>query len=298
MKMRKWLPLVLAAGFATLSLAGCGGSEQENLSEVENNPQFDYRLGYDVTALGEPDENVVVDGVLDDEVWQDKAFYSSGFNEDTTGDQYAHYRMTAFPTEKGVWIGAEAKDTNIRRYNDYGSFAPERNTGWELYFFCLPHGADQNKTQPVSIRQCFHVDVNGNVLSTTSMSALAAVHLDGEPNSGETVGASFEMFIPYSALRIDTTEGTPEYFNILPIYRAFLPGTTTISRTNLWPFPWIYTPAFYRFDADGYTSEDAPDATVGDAPSGFAKSANWDVSRESEKIVESRSEERRVGKEC
>ena len=80
MKMRKWLPLVLAAGFATLSLAGCGGSEQENLSEVENNPQFNYRLGYDVTALGEPDENVVVDGVLDDEVWQDKAFYSSGFN--------------------------------------------------------------------------------------------------------------------------------------------------------------------------------------------------------------------------
>ena len=67
-----------------------------------------------------------------------------------------------------------------------------------------------------------------------------------------------------------------------------MPGNSTISRTNLWPFPWIYTPAFYRFDADGYTSADAPDAIVGDAPSGFAKSANWDVSRESEKIVESK----------
>ena len=59
MKMRKWLPLVLAAGFAALSLAGCGGSEEENLSEAENNPQFNYRLGYDVTALGEPDKRYV-----------------------------------------------------------------------------------------------------------------------------------------------------------------------------------------------------------------------------------------------
>ena len=75
---------------------------------------------------------------------------------------------------------------------------------------------------------------------------------------------------------------------MLPIYRTYLPGSSMATRMSLNPFPWIYTPGYYRFDQNGYQNADAEGAVVGDMPSGFAKSANWDVSRESEGIVESK----------
>ena len=283
--MKRGIALAAACCMMLLPLAGC--SQEANFYDAENTVGNNYRGNYDSETEGGWPEEIVIDGKLDEEIWQNKSYYTCGYAEDPE-NLYATYRLTAFPGETGVFIGGQSYDTDMRRTDSYGSFAPDYNTGWEIYFFCLDKGTDQNTAQPTIVREYVMVDVNGNIVFMTGLRGAGEVYVEGELGSGETVGMSFELFIPYSELGVNTENGTPDVFNMLPIYRTYLPGSSMATRMSLNPFPWIYTPGYYRFDQDGYQNADAEDAMVGDMPSGFAKSANWDVSRESERIVESK----------
>lgn len=283
--MKRVITLGVAGCMLLLALAGC--APEAPVYDAENSVLEDYRGNYDIASEGGWSEDITIDGKLDEEIWQTKSYYTCGFAEDPD-NQYATYRLTAFPGETGVFIGGQSYDTDMRRTDSYGSFAPDYNTGWEIYFFCLEKGTDQNQLQPTIIRDFVMVDVNGNIVFMTGLRGAGEVYVEGEPGSGDTVGMSFELFIPYTELGVDTEAGIPDVFNMLPIYRTYLPGSSMATRMSLNPFPWIYSPGYYRFDKDGYQNADAEGAVVGDMKSGFAKSANWDVSRESERIVESK----------
>ena len=283
--MKRGIALAAACCMMLLPLAGC--SQEATVYDAENTVDNDYRGNYDPETEGSWTEDIVIDGKLDDELWQNKSYYTCGYAEDPE-NLYATYRLTAFPGETGVFIGGQSYDTDIRRTDSYGSFAPDYNTGWEIYFFCLEKGTDQTIEQPTVIRDYVMVDANGSIVFMTGLRGAGEVYVEGEIGSGETGGMSFELFIPYTELGVSTENGTPDVFNMLPIYRTYLPGSSMATRMSLNPFPWIYTPGYYRFDQNGYQNADAEGAVVGDMPSGFAKSANWDVSRESEGIVESK----------
>ena len=280
--------IALAAACCMLALPFAGCTQEATVYDAENTVSEDYRGNYDPETEGGWTEDIVIDGKLDEEIWSTKSYYTCGYADDSA-NQSATYRLTAFPGETGVFIGAQSYDTDMRSVDSYGSFTPDRNTGWEIYFFCLEKGTDQNIAQPTIIREYVIIDVNGNIVFMTGLRGAGEVYVEGELGSGETTGMSFELFIPYTELGVSTESGVPDVFNMLPIYRTFRVGAgVSASRMSLDPFPWIYTPGYYRFDENGYQNADAEGAVVGDMPSGFAKSANWDVSRESERIVESK----------
>lgn len=281
--MKKSMTLAAALTFCLFGFSACGA---KTLSSEKSYAPI-YRGAFGAYSEEVSDEKISIDGNITQEEYAGKKWYSCGYAEDTS-NVYARHEITAFPSETGIYIAGKSYDNNIKNCDSFGSFAPDYNTGWELYFFCLKKGADQNEAQPTVIREQLMIDVNGNVVFATGLRGESAVKVDGEINSGETTGASFEVFIPYSELDIDVTEGIPEYVNILSEYRGFLPGSSTVTVMRLAQFPWIYTPAYYRFGINGYESADDENAVVGDQKSGFAKSANWDVSREREGIVESK----------
>ncbi len=277
--------MAFAALFTSCLISFSAGGAQPLPAEKTYEP--DYRGAFGAYPDEVSDAAITIDGEISEEEYAGKKWYSCGYAEDTE-NLYAHHEITAFPSATGVYIAGRSYDNNIKNSDSFGSFAPDYNTGWELYFFCLNKGADQNEAQPTVIREQLMIDVNGNVVFATGLRGESAVKVDGVINSGETTGASFEVFIPYTELNVDVSGGIPDYVNILPEYRGFLPGSATVTVMRLLQFPWIYTPAYYRFGVDGYESADADNAIVGDQKSGFAKSANWDVSRESERIVESK----------
>jgi len=281
--MKKKTALALALFTCLTVFSACGTKTLPS----EKTYEPDYRGAFGAYAEEKSDNEIVIDGVIGKDEYTGKNWYSCGYAEDVD-NIYARHELTAFPSATGIYIAGRSYDNNIKRVDSFGSFAPDYNTGWELYFFCLKKGSDQNLAQPTVIREQLMIDVNGNVVFATGLRGECAVKVDGEINSGETTGASFEVFIPYSELNVDVTDGIPDYVNILPEYRGFLPGASTVTVMRLSQFPWIYTPAYYRFGKNGYESADAENAVVGDQKSGFAKSANWDISRESERIVESK----------
>ena len=265
--MKRGIALAAACCMMLLPLAGC--SQEATIYDAENTVDNDYRGNYDPETEGGWTEDIVIDGKLDEELWQNKSYYTCGYAEDPE-NLYATYRLTAFPGETGVFIGGQSYDTDIRRTDSYGSFAPDYNTGWEIYFFCLEKGTDQTIEQPTVIRDFVMVDANGSIVFMTGLRGAGEVYVEGEIGSGETVGMSFELFIPYTELGVSTENGTPDVFNMLPIYRTYLPGSSMATRMSLNPFPWIYTPGYYRFDQNGYQNADAEGAVVGDMRSGFA----------------------------
>lgn len=289
--MKRAIAFAAACCLMLLPFAGCSGKAETTVYDAENTVSENFRGCYDPETEGGWTESVTLDGKLDEDIWRDKSFFTCGFAEDVD-NLYATYRLTAFPGETGVFIGGQSYDTNMRRVDSYGSFAPDYNTGWEIYFFCLEKGANQNTAQPTVKREYVIVDVNGNIVFMTGLRGAGEVYAEGELGSGETVGMSFELFIPYTELGVGVENGVPDVFNMLPIYRTYLSGSDVATRMSINPFPWIYTPGYYRFDANGYQNADAEGAVVGDMPSGMSKSANWDVSRESERIVESRGAQR------
>lgn len=266
------LAVLLVTGGILLYLYMTG----EHYAKAENTYEPDYHS----YCLAKEDPDIVIDGVLDEKAWENLHWFTHTFVANSSGTMPV-YKVTAFPTEYGVYVASVAEDANLT-YN--GCLANSVNTNWSLSFAAWNAG-DTNKAG-VQYTKAINVDLGQNIMSAYT-NVDRAVVVDGILNSGDTKSATLEMFIPWSVLEIDTTKGIPECVGILPKYCAVLDGDSSVTTTDTTLIDANCTKDYYMFDKNGYTAEDAKDAVLGDTKYGYAKTASWDVSNESEGVVRS-----------
>ncbi len=273
--------IIAAAAVCVLLLAGgvtawclISGNRGERIAKAENHYETDYHS----YCTYEHDPDMKIDGVLDEAMWQGKKWYTNTYLDNVNG-QRPVLHVTGFPTEKGVYIASLVEDTNLR---DNGERAPLANSNWEFHVSADNVGEDRSS----SALYCtsYNIDMKGENFGINP-NFDRAVKVEGELNSENTTSATLEMFIPWESLGVDISLGVPTSFRLRPSYRAVLPDVGN------WPLN--VTPGnnqnrdFYVFTAEGYVNADREGAVLGDSAVGFAKTANWDVSREAEGIVQS-----------
>lgn len=248
--------------------------------EVIAKTEHTYEAEYQSYCTYEHDPDIQIDGVLDESVWEGKSWFSNTYLANVQ-DNMPRIKVTGFTTDRGIYIASIAEDSNL--VND-GQRSPKRNSNWEFYI--TADNVGEEKVGDGLYRYQFNIDMRGDAY-TFYTNFDRAVVVDGELNSGNTKSATLEMFIPWETVDIDTSKGVPDTFRIMPLYRAVFEGQTETAWMSLAQSNHLGTKDFYLFGKDGYTNIDRENAVLGDTKFGFAKTANWDVSKEAEGIVQS-----------
>ncbi len=283
---KKYLLLSLLAIGSCCVAVGCGESKPVPDAGQAYTPDYTHRYEAPTT------DGVVLDGRLDESFWQGKAYFEQGFLSDANGT-LPRMKITAVPKETGVYIGSIIYDTNVTTYNEDGAYALNKTTNWEIDFLNLAKGEDPRLIsfgQTELRRRSMIVDAHGSFLlqnegsfPNPGMYGAGKVYIEGEANGGNTEYISMEAFLPYESIGVDTTEGAPDKFYLLPTFRSVFPNSATVSRSQLGSFyPWAYATAFYAFDENGYTQATKEDSVLGNTLSGYPKTAGWDMRKESE----------------
>ena len=249
---------------------------KEKIAKAEN--QYDKK--YDSYCTYPHAEEIQIDGVLEEACWQDKKWFHNTYLSNTEGNM-PEFKMTSYVDEYGIYIAMVSQDTNL---SSDGQRHNEKNTNFELYLVGKDVGAALENDTVYSIQ--LNIDMYGECNSYVNNFA-RAILTDGEINSGETTSATLELFMPWETLGVDKTKGIPTKFYAMPAYYAVLTGQDRGSIMKPVWFPYKLVTDYYVFDKDGYINADAKDAVAGDAKFGQAKTANWDISQESEGILHS-----------
>jgi len=264
--------IVLIAGICALLIFG----QQEVIAEAG----YNYEKEYHSYCTYPHDDTIAIDGVLDENCWQNKNWFTNTYLSNTE-ENMPVFDMTSYIDDYGIYIAAVAKDNNI--ICD-GQRNKTLNTNFELYITVENVGEDLPSDYVNTV--VFNIDMNGD-LNSRITNVDRAVVVEGEINSGATESATLEMFIPWESLNIDKTKGIPDKFYCCPSYLASLTGSTLTSVMKPVWFPYQLPKDSYIFNADGYTLVDKEGAVVGDSKFGHAKTANWDLSKEAEGIIRS-----------
>ncbi len=273
---KKMISLVcILSVLLTVALSGCSGNTEVAPAENTYDKQYSF-------STYEQSPDIRIDGVLNEEVWQGKQWFSNTFLSNATGNMPV-LELTGFPTEYGVYIASVVYDQNL---TSDGERHPGTNSNWELYISACnvgddPFSAEHNGNW--GIRRIY-VDLYG-ASNTFHNNIDRAVVVEGELNTGMSTKATLELFVPWEVLGVDVSKGIPETFGVLPCYRAVL----QMGGSTSWMAPIDgsinKTTAHYYFDANGYTAADKEGNIVGDGSYGYAKSKGWDLSQVDSGIV-------------
>ena len=274
--------IVLCIVFATLLISGgvvtfllLSNKDNEVIAKAENS----YNPEYISVSKYEQHPDIVIDGVLEEDCWQDKKWFENTFYHNVN-DTLPRVSYTAFPTEFGAYVAAFVEDTNLVSNGQRGG----SNSAFTFTIGAYSVGeefAEDGGLGNIGLT----IDMRGE-MSGYNTNIERAVKVDGELNSGDTKKAVLEVFIPWNFLFIDLEKGIPTEVYMLPRYNAVLPGSSSASTISPMS-PRGNTIIYYRFDASGYTQGDAENAVVGDSIFGNVKDATWDISKEAEGIIQS-----------
>lgn len=277
--MKRSVKMIFAGVMAALAcltlFVGC--TPEEAIAPVENW----YSKDYEGFCTRPQDPRMTIDGVLDEELWQGKAWFTNAFMHDING-VYPKFKVTGFPTEYGIYVAAVTDDTNIMCN---GERATAIQSVFQFEVTADPVG--EYRVNDGLYKTKYNFDMRGDVY-TRNPNVDREVVVNGEINSGNTQGATLEFFIAWEDMNIDISKGVPEEFRMQCTYLACLPGRDGLNYDMVsTSYTSILTRDFFRFGKDGYATADAEGAKVGDSYLGNNKTANWDISKEAEGIVQS-----------
>ena len=267
---------ILLIGVGALIFYLLSNKDKEVIAAAENS----YVPEYLSDSFYEQHPDIVVDGVLEEDCWQNKKWFKNTFYHNVNG-MLPRVSYTAFPTEYGVYVAAVAEDTNLV-YN--GQRSPSGNSSFDFTVGVYNVGEKFEEDGGLG-NQSLLIDMSGEKMGYNT-NVVVAVTVEGELNSGNTKGAKMEVFIPWQLFDIDLGKGIPTEIYMMPNYQSVLPGSSATSAIRPM-MPNGTTIIYYCFDADGYAQEDAEHAVVGDSVLGNVKDATWDISKESEGIIQS-----------
>lgn len=189
-------------------------------------PENDYLVTYRSDWQGENDEDIQIDGSLDEACWSNKKWYTTCAPYAQVGDD-AWLETTAFTTKYGLYVAAILHDQNI--VGD-GEFNVTQATCLE-YFYTFREADGKLYNTAYYNRGLFYMDALGNYC-TEGARMKRAVQVDGEIGSGNTNSATFEIFIPWEQTSVEVTDDWyPQEVYILPGCRIVEKGSTDFTCT-------------------------------------------------------------------
>ncbi len=243
---------------------------------------------YDNWAVYPGDPSMKIDGELDEPQWQGKQYFRNTYLFNNGVGDFPVLRVTAFPTEYGIYVGSEIDDTNLCLQGRFGDRSFDEASYWSLQFAVSGGGEPELVNGDMTSVHEFYIWMNADIFAKYN-GVDRAVKVKGKLNSEQTEGAVLEAFFPWQTLDVDISGGVPESVAILPTYFAVIKGeakTEMVRSYNL--FHAKYFSDWPHFDENGYTCADAENAVVGDGKFGYAKSSTWDITEEPKGIVRSR----------
>lgn len=273
---KKWkIAFSLAcAAIATVAFGACGG-------EVTDDDSGKYEYCYRQEFTDKHDDDMKIDGVLDEARWQDSLGAKLYHGDDGITAEYT----TAF-SEYGVYVAATVYDPAIiwRGRYDLDQYVGS-NSGFTFYI----HLKDVDSTQSNKLMK-FETDAFGQ-RSYSQQHFEANTTVSGEVN-GKTESMTTEMFVSWRALGLSGLEkidadDIPEYVAIEPLYRHITLSGGNYIRSMV--YPTFTEPDFLsyypKFGKSGYLAADKDDSAIesgkrlGAAMAGhrLAKTGNWNM---------------------
>lgn len=273
---KKWkIAFSLAcAAIATFAFGACGG-------EVTDDDSGKYEYCYRQEFTDKHDDDMKIDGVLDEARWQDSLGAKLYHGDDGITAEYT----TAF-SEYGVYVAATVYDPAIiwRGRYDLDQYVGS-NSGFTFYI----HLKDVESTQSNKLMK-FETDAFGQ-RSYSQQHFEANTTVSGEVN-GKTESMTTEMFVSWRALGLSGLEkidadDIPEYVAIEPLYRHITLSGGNYIRSMV--YPTFTEPDFLsyypKFGKSGYLAADKDDSAIesgkrlGAAMAGhrLAKTGNWNM---------------------
>ena len=234
----------------------------------------------------EVDEDMTIDGKLDEDRWQEKNWFTFHDSGVTVG-------VTTSLSDLGVYVGLSTDDRAIYYNSSRDIYI---NSSFELYVDRIDSTEKSENTLQIrmdyeNIETYFGYMVEGTAYGWKKQyrPLFGEMYVEGELNTGSADGMTAEMFISWEALGYDMDAedfAAPAGVRIYPAYSK-ASGEDTTAREA-----WCINNAgyddvsqFWKFGKDGFAETDAEDAVIGDSPFVRVKSSGWD--RSVENIVRS-----------
>lgn len=177
------------------------------------------------------DENVTIDGVLDDGLWSNAVGRTIVTNvlraQNANEKEKLRYTTYAVTTGKGVYVGIECNDANAYFHGSDGSI--NYNTGAEVMITV----GGETTINPAKTKQ-IRVNVGGATKRYNGKwsrkdeyayleapyGALIASKVKGEINTSTTDGWTSEIFLPWDSFAVDLIDNFDDIAIVTNIYRA------------------------------------------------------------------------------
>lgn len=224
MKRRLFLLSLILTLSACLFAAACDSCDSCNDEETAK-----YEWTYVQEFVDECDEDMKIDGVLDEARWQNKHYLLHA-------EEGVELAYTTIFTQKGVYIGAKATDPKMKwtaRFN-FSHFTGNKALNSAFWFqICGPDVADGHAMRLFN----FFVDAFDKASRNQTRFA-AEAKLNGDILKGEATEMTVEFFASWDALNIELGENgeLPEFVYLVPSYRYVLEADSS-NTDNRWLIP-------------------------------------------------------------
>lgn len=255
MKTKTKLLLALALSSAAF-MCGAAGCAENDTSAAESEP---YEYVFNKPFAGTPDVYMNIDGVLDEEVWQDKTY----LEQSVKNKQWA---ATTHFTKKGVYIAVKATDPKMVYRTRY--------TNRSLFYLYLCKTGEQTyglNTLAYHEGRCFQFQLDPYYCrSLGRVPYYYKAHVEGELNTETECTMTAELFLTWKDLYYTEAElGENGYPEDIQMYVNYSGESTEILGTCLWR-----EETYFHFNKDGYAGE-IRDEDFGSVENGVTATDRW-----------------------
>lgn len=255
MKTKTKLLLALALSSAAF-MCGAAGCAENDTSAAESEP---YEYVFNKPFAGTPDVYMNIDGVLDEEVWQDKTY----LEQSVKGKQWA---ATTHFTKKGVYIAVKATDPKMVYRTRY--------TNRSLFYLYLCKTGEQTyglNTLAYHEGRCFQFQLDPYYCrSLGRVPYYYKAHVEGELNGDAECTMTAELFLTWKDLYYTEEElGENGYPEDIQMYVNYGGEATEVLGSCLWR-----EETYFHFNTDGYAGE-VQNETFGSVKNGLASTDRW-----------------------
>ena len=256
MKTKTKLLLALALSSAAFACAACGCSKNDTSAAETEQP---YEYVFNKPFAGTPDEDMKIDGILNESAWQNKTY----LEQSVKGKQWA---ATTHFTAKGVYIAVKATDPNMvyrTRYTDRSAFSVYLcKTGTQTYGINdLTYSAARYFEFQLDPYYC---------RSKSRVPYYYKAHVEGELNGDSECTLTAELFLTWKDLYYTEEElGKNGYPEDIQMYASYGGEPNEVLGSCLWR-----EETFFLYGKDGYKGE-IQDENFGSVKNGLASTDRW-----------------------
>lgn len=263
-KFRTLLALILC--LVTFALIATACVKVQTPENPEPNVGEPYNWSFNKPYAGTPDEDMKIDGKLDEEVWQNKNLLSQTFQ----GKKVSWSATTHF-TEKGIYIGVSATSDNMVYKTRYTSRSI-------INVYLCKTGTQTYNINSLAYHQgrtfVFQLDPY-YCRSKSRIPYYYKATVDGELNSETTCTMTAELFLTWKDLYYTQEElGENGYPDDIQMYVNYGSEATEVLGSCLWR-----EETYFLYDKDGYKGNVESDV-YGSADGGLAATDRWSFNAE------------------